>query len=66
MINRADCVLLIDDDYPRDAAANEELLEGLPFLTMELADLRQFAEFTREIFGTDRGGHPKGLIEVLR
>ena len=64
--NDVDCVLLIDDDYPREMAANEELLEGLPFLTIELANSKQFAEFTRVFFGTDRAGIPKGLIEVMR
>ncbi len=64
--NDVDCVMLIDDDYPREMAANEELLEGLPFLTIELAYSKQFAEFTREFFGTDREGVPKGLIEVMR
>ncbi len=64
--NDVDCVLLIDDNYPHDLAANEALLEGLPFLTIELANSKQFVEFTREFFGTDRSGVPKGLIEVQR
>ena len=65
--NDVDCVLLIDDnDYPLDRSANEELLEGLPFLTIEFANAKKFTEFTREFFGTDRVGIPKGLIEVMR
>ena len=63
--NDVDCVLLIDDDYPRDAVANEELLAGLPFLTMELVREDGFRQLTERTFANDRDHVPKGMIEVL-
>ena len=63
--NDVDCVLLIDDNYPREMAANEELLEGLPFLTMEIVREDGFRQLTERTFANDRYHVPKGLIEVL-
>lgn len=63
--NDVDCVLLVGPDYPQDADADDELQAGLPFITLELVDRTRFAEFTEAIFGTDRAGLSKGLIEVL-
>ena len=64
--NDVDCVLLIGPTYPLDDHADAELQIGLPFITMELVDRARFAEYTDAIFGTDRAGFPKGLVEVLR
>jgi hypothetical protein len=63
--NDVDCVLLIDDDYPRDMVVNEELLEGLPFLTMEIVREDAFRQLTERTFANDRYHVPKGMIEVL-
>ena len=63
--NDVDCVLLIDESYPRDAAANEELLAGLPFLTMEIVREDGFRQLTERTFANDRYHVPKGMIEVL-
>ena len=63
--NDVDCVLLIDDNYPRDAAADEELQVGLPFLTMEIVREGGFRQLTERTFANDRYQIPKGLIEVL-
>jgi hypothetical protein len=37
--NDVDCVLLIGPDFPHDAAAEVELLAGLPIINMELVDV---------------------------
>ena len=63
--NDVDCVLLIDDNYPRDAAANEELQVGLPFLTLEIVREEGFRQLTERTFANDRFRVPKGIIEVL-
>jgi hypothetical protein len=62
--NDVDCVLLIGPKYPLDLAADKELHEGLPFVTMELVTQRVFELYVNEIFGTDRLGVRKGMVEV--
>src|SRR5438445_2918222 len=44
--NDLDCVLLIGPDFPRDAAAEAELLAGLPFINLELVDEDGFRQYT--------------------
>jgi len=63
--NDVDCVLLIGIGFPHDAAAEAELLSGLPFINMELVDQTAFTQFTQHTFATDRDSVPKGLIEVM-
>lgn len=63
--NDVDCVLLIDETYPRDAASDEELLVGLPFLTLEIVREDGFRQLTERTFANDRYHVSKGLIEVL-
>jgi hypothetical protein len=58
-------VLLIGPGFPRDAAAKAELLAGLPFVNMELAEQDAFQQFTEDIFANDRNLVPKGMIEVI-
>ncbi|HBI44169.1 MAG TPA: hypothetical protein DDY78_15145 [Planctomycetales bacterium] len=62
--NDVDCVLLIGPDFPHEAAAEAELLAGLPFLNLELVDGEGFQQFTERTFATDRNLAPKGIIEV--
>lgn len=62
--NDVDCVLLIGPDFPRDAAAEAELLAGLPFINMELVDAVAFQQFTERTFATDRNLVPKGMVEI--
>jgi hypothetical protein len=62
--NDVDCVLLIGPDFPRDAAAEAELLAGLPFINLELVDLEAFQQLTERTFATDRNLVPKGMVEV--
>ena len=51
--------------FPRDEAAETELLSGLPFVNMELVDQEGFQQFTEKTFATDRDLVPKGMIEVM-
>src|SRR5712692_10407413 len=62
--NDVDCVLLIGPDFPQDAAAEAEMLAGLPFINLELVDLEGFQLFTERTFATDRNLVPKGMVEV--
>ena len=62
--NDVDCVLLIGPDFPHDAAAEAELLAGLPFINLELVDLEGFQQFTERTFATDRNLVPKEMVEV--
>lgn len=62
--NDVDCVFLIGPDFPRDAAAETELLAGLPFINLELVDWEGFQQFTERTFASDRNLVPKGMIEV--
>jgi hypothetical protein len=64
--NDVDCVLLIDATFPGDATAYDALLEGLPFMTIEIAESDGFHRFTNRFFATDRNLEPKGMIEVTR
>ena len=63
--NDVDCVLLIGPGFPHDAAAEAELLAGLPFINMELVDPEAFRQFTERTFATDRNLVPKGMVEVV-
>lgn len=63
--NDVDCVLLIGADYPRDAAADAELQQGLPFLQYEMVTWQAFDYYANTFFSTDRRNAPKGIIEVL-
>ncbi len=62
--NDVDCVLLIGPEFPRDAAAEAELVAGLPFINLELVDPEGFQQFTERTFATDRNLVPKGMVEV--
>src|SRR5438309_6778510 len=42
--NDVDCALLIGPGFPADAAAEAELLSGLPFINLELVDLEAFRQ----------------------
>jgi hypothetical protein len=64
--NDVDCVLLVGAGFPRDEAAEAELLSGLPFINMELVDQEAFEQFTKKTFATDRDLVRKGMIEVMQ
>ena len=63
--NDVDCALLIGSDYPKDPAADTQLQQGLPFIQSELLTQNAFDYYVQTLFGTDRRGVPKGVIEVL-
>lgn len=63
--NDVDCVLLIGPGFPRDAAAERELLDGLPFIELKMVGAEDFVLLVERIFATDRQAVPKGMIEVL-
>ncbi|MBI5764414.1 MAG: hypothetical protein HZA51_12905 [Planctomycetes bacterium] len=63
--NDVDCVLLIGRGFPKDADAEAELNAGLPFLEMKLVGQADFDEFVTHVFGTDRMGVAKGMVEVM-
>ena len=63
--NDVDCVLLIEPGVPADASAEVELTAGLPFLEMKLVGEREFEIYVNQIFGTDRMGSAKGVVEVI-
>lgn len=63
--NDVDCVLLIEPGFPQDAAAEAEMVAGLPFINFELVDLEAFRQFTEQTYATDRNLIPKGMIEIL-
>lgn len=62
--NDVDCVLLASDSEV-DAAAEEELLRGVPFLEIALVGPEDFSELTDLTFSSDRYGSAKGMIEVV-
>lgn len=62
--NDVDCVILLATERKRDRAALAELRSGLPFLDLKLVGERDFRDFVDRIFGTDRFGRPKGVVEV--
>ncbi len=62
--NDVDCVLLIGPGFPRDSSAEEELIQGLPFLDINLVRQDGWDELAGIIFGSDRHLNPKGMIEV--
>ena len=63
--NDVDCVLLVPPGRPRDVQAFRELRTGLPFVDAAVVrSVGRFDEYLRGIFGMDRFGTPKGVIEV--
>ncbi|HEY3245399.1 MAG TPA: hypothetical protein VGM03_18815 [Phycisphaerae bacterium] len=64
-LNDVDCVLLVGRGFPSDAAAEAELNAGLPFLEMKLVRQSEFDLYLNVIFGTDRAGVAKGVVEVI-
>jgi hypothetical protein len=63
--NDVDCVLLIEAGFPRDKAAETELLAGLPFLEINLVHQADFDFLVEKFFATDRQSMPKGMVEVI-
>ncbi len=62
--NDVDCLLLVGADFPRDPSAEAQLIEGLPFLQIDMVKQKDFAVMVQEVFATDRLWVPKGMVEV--
>ena len=62
--NDIDCVLLIGPAYNGQSEAAADLERGLPFPSLEIVRESRFAEML-EIFGTDRRGVGKGVVEII-
>lgn len=62
--NDVDCVLLAAESTT-DLDAEEELLEGLPFLEILLVGTDDFDELVNFTFASDRYSASKGMIEVV-
>ena len=63
--NDVDCVLLVTSGTPADAAAEEELIQGLPFLDISLVGRKDFDYLVDRFFAADRMMRHKGMIEVI-
>ncbi len=63
--NDVDCVLLIGPRFPIDPDAEAGLIAGLPYLEMKLVGQADFDEYIQDIFGTDRMGVSKGMVEIV-
>ena len=63
--NDVDCILLIDDDFPTDPDAESELLDGLPFLEINLVNQIDFDILVNDFFATDRFAQSKGMVEII-
>jgi hypothetical protein len=62
--NDIDCVLLREPSFPLDDAADAELWAGLPFIQMVIVGQTEFDLYVEQIYGTDRHGRAKGMVEV--
>lgn len=64
--NDVDCVLLFPPGSIKESAAFRELRSGRPFVDAAIvrSDAR-FEAYVEGIYGTDRVGTPKGVIEVV-
>lgn len=63
--NDVDCVLLPAPGLSRDPTAADELLEGLPFLDIQVVDQEAFDWLVASFFAADRDFIRKGMIEVI-
>jgi hypothetical protein len=63
--NDVDCVLLMKPGFTPDKDAEEELLEGLPFIALMLVEQDDFDFLVDTFLATDRKDIPKGMIEVI-
>jgi hypothetical protein len=63
--NDVDCALLTGPGFPSDPQAEEELLNGLPFIELDLVGEDQFRILTERFFATDRRAVPKGMVEII-
>jgi hypothetical protein len=63
--NDVDCVLLTGTGYPRDEGIDRQILDGLPFLEIDLIGREDFDYMVNTVFATDRRRISKGVVEVI-
>ncbi len=62
----ADCLLVAGPTFDASGDAARALLAGLPYLSLQIVEAGDEADFyVDDLFGTDRAGRPKGLVEVI-
>lgn len=60
-----DCVLVPGPAFVAESDASLALWAGLPFLSLHVVETgEEFDFFVKDLFGSDRCGRPKGLVEV--
>ena len=63
--NDVDCVLLIDEETLAHDEPLRKIMEGLPFLDIQIVLQERYDYLVEHFFATDRRRTPKGMIEVL-
>jgi len=63
--NDVDCALLIEEFTPMDQDLILDILDGLPFLDVQVVKKEGYDYLVETIFATDRWRVPKGVVEVL-
>jgi hypothetical protein len=63
--NDVDCVLLVEDGVSLDDDFTQKMLDGLPFLDIQIVKQNRFDYLVEKFFATDRRRSPKGMIEVI-
>jgi hypothetical protein len=63
--NDVDCVLLGETGFPRDVEAEGNIINGLPFLEIQMVNQEGFDFFVETVFATDRDTIPKGMVEII-
>jgi hypothetical protein len=63
--NDVDCVLLGETGFPSDIEAESNIINGLPFLEVQIVNQEGFDFFVETVFATDRDTIPKGMVEII-
>lgn len=60
-----DCLVLAGPAFERNSDAALALEFGLPYLFIQIIETKADLEYFLRVFGYDRAGEPKGLVEVI-
>lgn len=63
--NDVDCALLIPHAFPGYKEFERELIDGFPFLHIDVVTQEELDQLTSRVFAMDREAEPKGMIEVM-
>ena len=61
-----DCVLLAGPGWGKNPEVEQQLQDGLPFISPQIGNKDVFDSFVSRIFVSDRVHRPRGMIEVIR